>query len=324
MRPVRLALLLAMFVPLAPSRPTSPPVGAHSTGDDFVVSTAWLAEHLRDPNLVLLEVGPKESYHAGHIPGAQFANFHSWMAPHRMDMDMHKEETSSGPHPLNLELPPQARLDSAIDAAGISSNSIIVVYFGKDWVTPSARLFLTLDYAGLRGHVFYLDGGIRAWQAEGKPVTTEVPIVRSGTFKSSPRSDVVVTASWVNGHLHDPHVRIVDARDSQFYTDSVDNHMPRGGHIAGAASIPYESVTDTTVFKLKDKAELAQMFASAGIVPGSTVVSYCHIGQQGSLLYLVARYLGYDARLYDGSFEDWSAHPELPIEGARRSASNAR
>jgi thiosulfate/3-mercaptopyruvate sulfurtransferase len=294
--------------------------------DTMLVSTAWLAQHLKDPSLVLLEIGPEDSYNAGHIPGAQYVNFHALMKPHNMDpkMQHHAYDPSQAGSTLSLELPAIAQLDSVLDALGISANSSVVIYCSKEWITPAARAYLTLDYAGLRGRVALLDGGLTSWQAEGRPVTTDVPTVRPGSFRSTPRNDVVVDLAWVKSHRNDPGVHLVDARDHGFYVDSIDNGMARGGHIAGAGSVPFGDLVDSTSLRLKDKTELTRMFQAAGVRPGNTVVGYCHVGQQASLVYFVARYLGYDARLYDGSFEEWSAYPDLPIEGSHRAVSTGQ
>ena len=93
--------------------------------------------------------------------------------------------------------------------------------------------------------------------------------------------------------------------------------MPRAGHIPGALNIPFSSVVDSTN-KLKDDSTLTAMFTSTGIRTGDTIVSYCHIGQQATVLYLVARHLGHEARLYDGSFEDWSGRDELPVDSGHK------
>ena len=89
--------------------------------------------------------------------------------------------------------------------------------------------------------------------------------------------------------------------------------MPRGGHIPSARNIPFSSLVEDSNNKFKSVAALRELFNAAGVKQGDSVATYCHIGQQASLLYFAARYLGYDAHLYDGSFEDWSHRPELPV-----------
>ena len=90
--------------------------------------------------------------------------------------------------------------------------------------------------------------------------------------------------------------------------------MPRGGHIPHAKNIPFSSLVEDSNNKFKSAIALRDLFNAADVKPNSSVATYCHIGQQASLLYFVARYLGYDAHVYDGSFEDWSKRTELPVE----------
>ena len=90
--------------------------------------------------------------------------------------------------------------------------------------------------------------------------------------------------------------------------------MPRGGHIPKAKNIPFSSLVEEGNNRFKSATALRELFSQADVKTGSSVATYCHIGQQASLLYFVARYLGYDAHVYDGSFEDWSSRSELPVE----------
>ncbi|MFY9622287.1 MAG: sulfurtransferase [Pyrinomonadaceae bacterium] len=266
----------------------------------MIVTTDWVAKHLNDKSLVLLQVGDRKEYDAAHIPGAQFIQTSDISTPRGQG--------------LTLELPPVEQLKATFEKLGISDNSRIVVYFSKDWVTPTARVYFTLDYLGLGDRTSILDGGLPAWVAEKRPVTTEVVAPKPGKFTPRPNPKLVVDSVWVSANLNQPNVAILDARNSEFYTGAQAGNMPRAGHIPRAKSIPFGSVTQDANLKFESPDFLRKLFADAGVKQSDSVATYCHIGQQASLLYFVARYLGYDAHLYDGSFQEWSNRPELPVE----------
>jgi len=283
---------------------------AASDRDRLVVSTDWLAEHLHDPGLVLLHVGDPEGFAAGHIPGARFAKL---------------QEISAGPagpgtfDELRLEMLPAETLRERLEGLGISSDSRIVVYFGKDWVSPSTRVLFTLDYAGLGERVSWLDGGQPAWERAGKPLSREEGAATRGKLSPLSLHDRIVDAAFVAKHLASPGFAILDARDPDFYNGvevgGSKERPHRAGHIAGARSVPFDRTT-TDDLRLRSAEELEALFASAGVRPEETLIVYCHIGQQATAVLFAARTLGRDVRLYDGSFEEWSRLPaaEAPVE----------
>ena len=272
--------------------------------ESLIVSTEWLGKHLEDDTLVLLQVGEKDEFTAAHIPRAQLIQTADISTPRGQG--------------LTLEMPPVDQLKATFEKLGISDKSRIVIYFGKDWVTPTARVFLTLDYLGLGNRTSILDGGLPAWRAENRPVTAEVVEPKKGTLTPHPNTKLIVDAVWVKNNLSDPNVRILDARAPQFYTGAEKGRMPRGGHIPQARNIPFSSLVEESSNKFKSPTALKELFNQADVKPKSSVATYCHIGQQASLLYFVARYLGYDAHVYDGSFEDWSNRAELPVENSAK------
>lgn len=286
------------------------PVRTRAQGSDvrskILVSTAWLASHLNDPNIVLLHVGEKAEYDREHIPGARF-----------IELDNISESEHEKPGGLMLQMPAAEKLRSRLAEFGISDNSRVIVYYGNDWVTPSTRVIFTLDYAGLGNQSSLLDGGMQQWKRENRAVTSVVPAPKPGKLSALKIRPIVVDADYVRANVGKPGISVVDGRNAAFY-DGVQTprgmHGPqRTGHIAGAKSVPFTEITNNDLL-FKSPAELEAIFTRAGVKPGDTIVGYCHIGQQATGMLFAARSLGHKVLLYDGSFEDWSARSDYPVE----------
>ena len=276
----------------------------------LLVQPAWVAQHLEDPDLVLLHVGPRPEYDAGHIPGARYLNY--------QDLAV----TDRSPGGLTLQMLPAEDLRQRLAAAGISNGSRIVVYLGREnpLVSPTARVMFTLDYAGLGDRASVLDGGLEAWVKAGRPLSTAVPPDRPGTLAPLTIRPLIVDAEFVKANLATGSIAIVDARNTGFYdgtqTGGGANAPHATGHIQGAGNVPFSDTIDSEN-RLKPAAELQRLFAKAGAQPGDTVVAYCHIGQQATQAILAARTLGFKVLLYDGSFEEWS-RKAYPVENPAR------
>jgi thiosulfate/3-mercaptopyruvate sulfurtransferase len=299
-------LLLAAAVLLASPAASRASIGTlvPASAEALLVDVAWLAEHIDDPQVVLLHVGERGEYDREHLPGARFVT--------QSDLALAREE---GEGALYLELPPADVLRRTLEGLGISDDSRVVVYYGNDWVSPATRVVFSLDYAGLGGRTSLLNGGMKAWKRAGKPVTAARPAIRRGRLTPAPTRPIVVDAEWVRAHAADPGNRLIDARAPIFY-DGPPHADQRAGHIPGARNLPFSEVADDSVL-LRSPVEMRALFAAAGVQPGDTVVAYCHIGQQATAVLFAARTLGHPVRLYDGSFQDWSRRAELPVEGGR-------
>ena len=298
-----LRIAMAMTLPAIGLSAADAVCGGHGTKDTMLVSTAWLAQHLKDAGLVMLEIGDKPA--GTHIPGSQFLDY----------METHYMKSPQG---LTLELLPMPELAKNFEKRGVSNGSHIILYWNSvERVSYTTRVYWTLDAMGLGAKTSILDGGLPVWEREGRQTTSEVRAVPPGKLAPCPSNDVVTDAGYIRANLTHAGVHIVDARLPEYFSGARHGNGKTDGHIPGAANITFNTlVGDDGKFKTPDA--LAAMFHDAGVKKGDRVVSYCHIGQQATVVYFVARYLGYDARLYDGSWEDWGSHTENPVEKGTR------
>lgn len=301
-RPVAGTVLAAtLALGLAVQAPAERPASAAGPLAPMLVSSAWLATHLKDPNLVLLHVGRPEGYKAAHIAGARLVTL---------------DDISVSAGGRTLEMPTAAQLRRQLQALGIGDRSRVVLYFQEDWVSPATRVLLALRTAGLGARTNLLDGGLEKWRRERRPVTTSAMRgPRPGTLGAFRLQPTFVDNAFVRAHAGKPGYVLVDARAPVYYNGTEaggpHTHMKRG-HIPGARNVPFSSVSNDDL-TFKTPAELRALFRKAGVKPGDRVIAYCHIGQQATAVVYAARAVGIDAVLYDGSFEDWALR-DLPVE----------
>src|SRR5258708_1688040 len=184
----------------------------------ILVTPQWLYEHLHDPKIVILQVSfLKLVYDQEHIEGARYL-WPAWIAPDSPEGSM------NAPDPMQAKV--------VLESLGISNNSQVVLCHSLNEVSATARMFLTLEYLGLRGRVSFLNGGVEAWKKAGYPTTPVTSLVQKGKF--TPHiSPVLVDRDYVKQHLNSDSVIIVDARMKRFY-DGESTGNPRDGHITGA------------------------------------------------------------------------------------------
>ena len=284
-----IAIVVIAFSSHAPALPADGAVHP-----EMVVSTQWLSEHLNDPKVVVLEVaaamGPQRaSYDAGHIPGARLLLGEDFMAGQ------------------DAELPPPEKLKETFEKLGVSDDSRVVVY-ATDWYPMAARAYYTLDYMGHGDRTALLDGGMVEWKAEKRPLSKDEPKVVRGSFTPHVHPELLAMMD---------DVKKISAQDqkSELLVDSRGEKRYIDGHIAGAVDLYWgETVVDENkkpVLLPPDK--LKELFASRGIKPGQKLVTYCEVGLQASHGYFIAKYLGYDAAMYDGSIHQWKHVNNLPL-----------
>ncbi|HEY1309132.1 MAG TPA: rhodanese-like domain-containing protein [Vicinamibacterales bacterium] len=288
-------LLMCLVAVILPARAQQPSA--------LLVEADWLSQHLTDRDLVVLHVGSKAEYDAGHIAGARFITEDDVAAPHN----------HSDPKDMMLELPSPDVLRAKVASFGISDDSRIVVYFGKNGGVPSAtRIIFTLDYLGLGERTSLLNGGLGAWQRAGKPLTSAAPPAVTGKLSPRPPKNLVVDAAFVKTVRQRPNHTLVDARAAVYYAGIEPTMNNLAGHIPGAVNIPFTQITDDQL--RIDRARIEAAFRKAGVKDGDTVVAYCHVGQQATAVMFAARLLGHPVLLYDGAFQDWAVNNRGAVE----------
>lgn len=261
-----------------------------------VVDAAWLAPRLADPALVVLHVDHQGDYAGGHLPGARV-------------VDYGRLVTRRGT--LSSELPDLDAARTAFEALGVSDGSTVVVYAHE---APMAmRTLFTLAVLGVE-RIAYLDGGLEAWRTAGHPVSRETPPVTPGRLTARPPAPLIATADWILPRLGTRGLALIDTRtDGEYLGTGNRSGMPSAGHLAGARQLEWQHLFRDGRATLKPRAELEALFRERA-APGDTVVTYCWVGYRASATWFVARWLGYDARMYDGSYQDWSQR-QLPTRG---------
>jgi thiosulfate/3-mercaptopyruvate sulfurtransferase len=296
---MRAPLALALTVTLAPAVSGQPGVKPTAA---MLVRVADLAAHLADPDLVVLHVADQASrFEEAHIPGARFLRYGDFAV--------------DGAGHLQSELPAAADIERVLEAAGVSDRSRVVVYAANP--VYAARAFFTLDAFG-HARVAVLDGGLNAWRAAGQPVESGAATApRAGSFTPRLNAERVATAAFIQQQMPAKGIALVDVRPDPEFTGS-DGGMGgvhAAGHIDGARQLTWNALVNADGTFLPPD-QLQAKLAAAGVAPGRPVVSYCMVGMRASVVYFVARYLGHDARLYDGSIVDWSQR-RLPVKTGR-------
>lgn len=281
----------------------------------LLISPAELALALKEPTTIVLAVGNNPAdFELEHIPGARLIRY---------------DQIAVDGGGLGSELPPVEQLRAVFAAAGVSDKSKVVIYGSA---IPATRMFFTLDYLG-HPSVRVLNGGLNAWKANGGAIETGAGArVTAGVLTPRPRPDAVVTADWIMAQLaptklansqargeglSSPKITLLDARPDAEFTGA-DGGMGGAhvvGHLPDARQLVWNTLLDGSGRFLPD-AELQKRLEAIGATKGTPVVSYCMVGMRASVTYFVARHLGYDSRLYDGSIIDWTRR-KLPAKTGR-------
>jgi thiosulfate/3-mercaptopyruvate sulfurtransferase len=276
---------------------------------ESLVSTAWLASHLKDPSVRVVDGSFKmpgitptahEDYAQRHIPGAPY-----------FDIDVIADRTNPLPHML----PRAEEFARHMGRLGIGDQHRVVVYDGTGWASAWRVWWMLRIY----GHdkVAILGGGLAKWLAEGRPVTTEVPRPIQERFTPKLRRELVRDKKAVRANIDARRDQVVDARAQGRFEGTAPEPRPglRSGHIPGSRSLPYDQLVDPASKAVLPPEELERRFRAAGLVPDKPIVCSCGSGVTACALAFGLHLIGWpDAAIYDGSWTEWGAPGDTPVE----------
>ncbi len=269
---------------------------------EALVDTAWVAEHLDDPNVRLLAIsGKREDFDAGHLPNAIYVNL--------------GEDLTNPDDPTEGQILTQEALAALFSRLGIENDDTVVVYDNNNNLL-AARAYWALKYYQ-HADVRLYDGGAKHWVAAGNALTADpvAPLAATAYVAGEADPDLRTTGEYVLEHLDDPSTILCDARGPGEYAGT-DVRAARGGHIPGAINVDWVQAVDQETGRFKDAAYLADLYAKAGFSPDKQVITYCQTGVRGAHTWFVlTELLGYpNVRNYDGSWVEWGNDPAKPLE----------
>jgi len=272
----------------------------------WLVSTDWLAEHLNDRNvivvdgsyLVLQKRDAHAEYRSGHIPGAVF-----------FDIDEVSDHSTELPHML----PGPTQFGEAVGALGIGDNDTVVVYDSLG-LYSAARVWWTFRLFGAK-NVYILDGGLPKWKAENRPLETGEGKRPPRQFHAEMNVGAVAMLADVRFALSDDTTQVVDARSAERFSGKAPEPRPglRSGHMPGSFNVPFDRVVDKGSLASRERIEAA--FKGAGVDLDKPIITSCGSGLTAAILTFALDSIGKTAKgLYDGSWSEWGSRPDLPVE----------
>ncbi|MGQ0736782.1 MAG: sulfurtransferase [Acidobacteriota bacterium] len=264
---------------------------------ELLVDTAWLAAHLNDANVRIVDMRPR-GYAEGHVPNAVW-------------LDNNAIRIANRPPTF---LPTPAEFEDLMARLGIASSTRVIAYDERGGIY-AARLWWILNHYG-HANVALLDGGWTRWAADQRETATTVPAFARTTFTVRPGTVKVATADQVRDAINKTGTRLVDAR-TQGEIDGKDlRGIKRGGFIESSVPVYWEDTLDATTRTFKSAAEIQKLYRDRGVQTGDHVITYCQIGMRASHDLFTLALIGHDLTKlanYYGSWEEWGNRDDTPI-----------
>ena len=268
---------------------------AQYTRPELLAETDWLAQHLNDSTIRIVDMRAEEVYRKSHIPGS--VNL-SWQALKDSNNELYV-------------IPPE-KFAGLMSQLGVGNNTTVVGYDDQGGLSP-ARLWWVLDYYG-HPQAKVLNGGWNKWLKEKHPVVSEVPTPAPEPFDAHTEAQKVCLVDELSGEMKRPNVVIIDTRSPAEYS-GFDVRAKRGGHIPGTVNIDWvRNLTTDEIKTFKPAPELRKIYEAAGVTPDRDIIVHCQTGVRAAHTVFTLTLLGYNQlRNYDGSWQEWGNRPDLPI-----------